>query len=170
MRFHLSKWYLDCVTDDGTTAILYWARLRWGILRIHYGAVLTHAPSHAPGDRHTLHPGDPPITDPDGSVRWSCPRLRVSGTWRRAATPAEQTLLDDDTGRIEWSGVCPRADAVLDIDGRAIRGLGYVERLTSTVPPGRLPFDELRWGRFLTPSEAVTWISWRGAKATARPW
>jgi hypothetical protein len=33
-----------------------------------------------------------------------------------------------------------------------------------TVAPWRLPIRELRWGRFLTASDALVWIRWRGAR------
>lgn len=32
-----------------------------------------------------------------------------------------------------------------------------------TIPPWRLPFEELRWGRFLSAEDALVWIHWRGA-------
>ncbi len=32
-----------------------------------------------------------------------------------------------------------------------------------TIPPWQLPFDELRWGRFLSAEDALVWIDWRGA-------
>src|SRR2546423_3960326 len=47
--------------------------------------------------------------------------------------------------------------------GGRLEGLGYAERLTMTIPPWRLPFEELRGGRFLSDGDALVWINWRGA-------
>jgi hypothetical protein len=38
--FSLSKWYMDCVADDGTAFVGYHARLRWRRLTIHYASIL----------------------------------------------------------------------------------------------------------------------------------
>jgi hypothetical protein len=50
----------------------------------------------------------------------------------------------------------------LNIAGRPVTGLGYVEVLTLTLPPWRLPIDELRWGRFCAADGGAVWIEWRG--------
>ena len=41
-------------------------------------------------------------------------------------------------------------------------GLGYVEFLEMTIPPWELPIRTLRWGRFTSSSDWVTWIDWQG--------
>jgi hypothetical protein len=58
--FRLSKWYLDCVADNGDAAVLYWASLRWGLLRLHYGATLLGLRDGDPTHRYTLRRGPPP--------------------------------------------------------------------------------------------------------------
>ena len=40
--FELSKWYADCVTEQGDALILYCAELRWRGPAIHYTSLLTH--------------------------------------------------------------------------------------------------------------------------------
>jgi hypothetical protein len=162
MRFSLSKWYLDCVSDAGEAVILYWARLRWGALRLDYGAALSHTTSGDSHHRHTLRPGPEPEPAADGTLEWRCSRLRADGVWRRSADGIARTLLDDSDGRIDWHCLCPRADATLRLDGHTVSGLGYVEHLTMTAGPAPLPFNELRWGRFLSPSDVLVWIEWRG--------
>jgi hypothetical protein len=51
-------------------------------------------------------------------------------------------------------------------DGAALSGLGYAERLTLSLPPWRLPIDELRWGRWIAADggRSLVWIDWRGAQ------
>ncbi len=57
----------------------------------------------------------------------------------------------------------PGADALLTIGGETVHGIGYAEFLEMTIPPWKLPIDELRWGRFVSPTDSVVWIDWKGA-------
>ncbi len=72
-------------------------------------------------------------------------------------------LLETAEGSITWDCRLPCAEARIELEAAGrLSGLGYAEQLTSSVKPWRLPFDELRWGRFLSPEHAVTWIEWGG--------
>lgn len=146
----MRKWYLDCVTRQGEPVVLYHAQVRWGALALRYASVLGGATSL----RHTPEPrveGD--------TVTFRAPRLGIDGTWR-ALAPAHEERLSDG---VEWWCVQPRAKVSLRLGDRALSGLGYVETLTLTRPPWRLPFDELRWGRFCAADRGAVWIEWRGA-------
>lgn len=56
----------------------------------------------------------------------------------------------------------PAADVkVLTQDGE-ITGRGYAEVLELTIPPWRLPIDELRWGRCVGDDRSIVWIDWNG--------
>jgi hypothetical protein len=70
--------------------------------------------------------------------------------------------MDNELGRVHWQGLAPRAQVALALDGRPLRGLGYAERLTLTVPPWRLPLRHLRWGRFVGPHASLIWMDWQG--------
>ena len=158
----LSKWYLDCVSDSGEVALLYWATLRWGPFGLRYGAALHRSPDAPPTARYTLHPGAPPDRHGDTGVRWVSDRLEIRARWDGGPPAIRRTLFDGPTGAIEWDCLLPRASASVTIGPHAVNGLGYVERLTMTLPPWRVPCDELRWGRFLSESEHLVWIDWRG--------
>jgi hypothetical protein len=43
------------------------------------------------------------------------------------------------------------------------KGLGYVDYLNLSVRPWRLPFDELRWGRYLSAQDSIIWMDFKGA-------
>jgi hypothetical protein len=45
-------------------------------------------------------------------------------------------------------------------------GLGYAECLTLTLPPWKLPMRQLRWGRFVSPDDALAWVDWKGEYST----
>jgi hypothetical protein len=149
VRFSLRKWYLDCVTAAGETVVLYQARLSWGPLALRYAGVL--------GGHTTLRATPEPSVDGD-TVSWNAPRLALEGTWRAVAPERRESLLPG----VEWRCVQPRARVSLQIGGRKLTGLGYVELLTLSIPPWRLPIDELRWGRFCSEERGAVWIEWRG--------
>ncbi len=151
--FHLSKWYLDCVTEDGRVFVAYSARLRWHALRLHYTTVL--------GGSSSLKPCPAPECSGD-RIEWRAPEIDVEGTWLALEAPVSETLYDAD-GRVEWNCLQPRGSTQVHFAGERLCGLGYVERLTMTVPPWRLPIEELHWGRLLTAAGSVVWIDWRGS-------
>jgi len=161
--FHVSKWYLDCVTETGDAAILYWASVRWGLLRLNYGAALVSLGDDPANQRCTLKPQTTPEHRTDGTVSWQCSRLDVDARWTSCADGVERTLLDDPRGYIRWNCLLPRADASVRVGQHTLQGRGYVECLTMSVKPWQLPLDELRWGRFISHSDSLVWISWRGS-------
>jgi hypothetical protein len=165
----LSKWYCDCVSDEGIAFIGYWAHLRWGILAIPYAATLYRPLDDGPRERYSLRGCTEPSTR-DNGLSWDCGRLGIRAAWTAAGVPAVQrVLLETPDGSVTWRCHFPRAQARIDLAGTGqVSGLGYAEHITLSVKPWRLPFEELRWGRFLSAEDAVTWIEWRGREA--RQW
>lgn len=165
MRFRMHKWYLDCVTASGEAAIVYSAQLHWGVLRLGYSAVILAELGHEPDQRQTWRT-DPPR--PDGQeLRWASSRLGAEGCWKQL-DPGPEVQLHDG---IRWRCHQPGGPARLRLgSGRVLTGLGYAEELTLELPPWRLPFDELRWGRFIADAgaPAMAWIQWR--KGLERGW
>jgi len=159
----LRKWYLDVVTDDGTAAILYWATVKVSGVRLGYAATLVTTPD---GDRlqsATPFAGDAPDAAEDGTIAVRHSELSVDGTWDPLDRAAERTLLDTDAGAVRWHALAPRCRVTCTIGDRTLTGLGYVELLTLTLPPWKLPIDTLHWGRLLTAEHSATWIRWEGA-------
>jgi hypothetical protein len=163
MSFLLSKWYMDCVSENGGAFIGYVASLRWRGLSLHYSSVLHYV--HGKEVEVDISLQESTIPQVKGSsIQWSSPRLGVSGKWEAIAQPIKRSLLEMPAGSIQWHCLQPRARAEISIgNGQRLAGLGYVEHLTMTIPPWRLPFDELRWGRFLSDEDSLVWINWRGA-------
>ncbi|MFI5178718.1 MAG: hypothetical protein ACHQO8_09145 [Vicinamibacterales bacterium] len=167
--FHLAKWYLDVVTDEGAVIIAYAARLRWGRLRLDYASVL-HAP---PGEstRETSTFGTTGLPELVGDrVTWRHRSLRFDGQWDRLAPPFEKCLLKVGDGDLIWTCVIPRSQATVELDGRPHRGIGYVEHLSLTIPPWDLPFNTLEWGRHASNAHSVVWIAWRGRDTRSFIW
>jgi len=160
--FVLSKWYFDCVAEDGRVLIGYLAELRWKSLTIRYQSLLLHSAGEGTQTSFSLRSSPPPsISGP--VLKWKSSPLRLEGTWTALEPPIRATILDSDAGTIEWHCLQPRATASVRIGkAAAICGLGYAEHLRMTIPPWRLPLKELRWGRFLSETDSLVWIDWRG--------
>ena len=160
--FSLSKWYCDCVSDEGVAFIGYRARMRWGLLTIPYAATLYKPADGVTRERYSTRGCVTPSVE-ENELRWDCSRLGVRAAWSPRAPAIHRVLFDSTEGSIEWRCHFPHAQARVDLaePGR-LSGLGYAEQLHLTMKPWRLPFEELRWGRLLTPDDAVIWIEWRG--------
>lgn len=169
--FLLEKWYADVVTAQGQGAIVYAARLRWGPLRIAYGATLVFSEGHARRVKTTVRRVALPWLDRDVAT-WQNAALGVEARWCRDAEPIESYLADGPDGAIRWQCHMPRAVARVQIGDAAFNGLGYVEQLELTIPPAKLPFrgGALCWGRYLSHRHAVVWIEWTGADPRQWVW
>jgi hypothetical protein len=78
---------------------------------------------------------------------------------------SEQRLLDSGDGWVDWRCEAARGDVIVECDNReTLRGDGYAECLSMTLPPWRLPIDTLRWGRWIAADgdRSVVWIDWHG--------
>lgn len=168
--FRLEKWYLDCVTPDGAVLIGYAARLDWGLVRLSYGARMTKAKDHPLAQHQSLSFGT--LVDGTGTISWANDRLKVRGEWTGGEPIAPTVVVNEPAGRIEWQ--CLGANCAVEVcsNGQAMVGTGYVEKLTMTIPPWKLPFTELRWGRFISDdrSSHLVWIDTRGAVPRTWVW
>lgn len=166
--FRLTKWYLDCVTPEGHATIAYVSDLSWRGLAFRYASVLRHADGRSTTRTSLMRTEPPAVRGP--VLRWSCPRLGASGTWQALVPAVAETLLSNRAGQVEWSCLQPAAKVTIRDAERAphsVAGLGYAERLVTTIAPWRLPIRELHWGRFvsLDARTSIVWIDWRGDHA-----
>lgn len=168
--FTLSKWYLDCVGSDGDALVAYAAEMRWGPLALRYASTLRRRPGTSVAVAGATLREVPWPMENGADVTWSAPRLGLEGRWAALDRPIEATVLESTDGSVLWRCLQPRARATLTHEGERIEGLGYVEVLTLTMPPWRLPIDELRWGRFLGERHALVWIDWRGPHSRRLVW
>jgi hypothetical protein len=165
---HLSKWYLDCVGPNGDTFIGYSARLSWHGFSIRYSSILTYDTRHGVRSLTSLRRAPSPHHE-DGAIGWEVPRLGVCGSWEPLSSPIERRLYDDANATVIWSCFQPSSRADIALGGAChLVGLGYVEHLEVTGAPWSLPLDELRWGRFITESETIVWVDWRGQNASTQ--
>jgi hypothetical protein len=164
--FTLTKWYLDCADETGRSAVLYWTALAWGRASIVWRSLSFSEPGRAATHRTTLAPALPPSCS-GTTILWGSEGLGCTVACTRRQPPISDRLLDRPSGTLDWTVAAPAAQVEVVLgDGRTVRGAGYVERLELTLPPWRLPIDDLRWGRWVShdATRSVVWIEWRGAE------
>jgi hypothetical protein len=134
--FELRKWYVDCVDEGGNVAIAYWAKLRWRYINLYYRTIALNGRERRCSE-----------------LEW-----RQSVSMEASAPPVHRRLYEHADGFVDWLCEMPRAKVRIG----EMRGEGYAELLHMTVPPWKLPIDELRWGRFIGGGKWAVWIEWRG--------
>lgn len=168
--FLLDKWYFDAVDERGRAAIVHAAVFRFGLIKLHYGAILASESSNAAHIQHaTIRAGDMPITSSRGTA-WTCDSLGLSisctplepHTPNAPQLPPPHRLLDRDDGLVDWAPIHHRAMVDLRTPDFSIRGLGYAERLTMTLRPWDLPINVMHWGRWIGESTSMVWLRWEG--------
>lgn len=161
--FAFTKWYLDCVDDEGRIAIGYWASLAWGGLALTWHALSVTEDGRRSVHRTALAGGGMPVCE-SNRILWRAPTLGCVLTADALSQPIARRLFASREGFVDWRCEAPAALVTLQIGGRPpMRGTGYVERLDLTTPPWRLPISELRWGRWMDNEAAhsLVWIDWR---------
>ena len=187
-RFHLTKWYLDAVADDGSAVLCYWLRMQWHCLVLH-GASVVEVPAD-PGQpvqqRSRWMRSAGPAPELRGlQVVWDSPAAGVHGVWqgssvRSASAPGVQHALLQD-GTLDWHCYVPggRVHALAEGGSQSLpnpaalcgrQAWGYAECLHMTLVPWRLPVQELRWGRAVNAGGSVVWIDWRGPRPQSLVW
>jgi len=162
--FSLVKWYLDCVTDEGDVAIVYCAELRWRGVHASVGSMLfgdgIGVSTRTSISRHR-------VSRDSSLISAELPKLGVSGRWEAGEIPFECTVYENGAGRVHWNCLQPRSEVAVRVEDRELRGIGYAECLTLTIPPWQLPMQTLRWGRFASPDHSLAWVDWQGSFGTS---
>jgi hypothetical protein len=160
--FELSKWYADCVTEEGAAAIVYHAELRWRAMTLHYSSLLKYTPGNAVRIDYSLRNRPGPAVHED-RIEWCSADWKAAGSWDELGPSHRNLLFESENGLLDWNCAAPRAAATMQVgDGPALNGWGYAEHLRLTIAPWRLPIRRLRWGRFVNHADALVWIDWSG--------
>lgn len=160
----VTKWYVDCVGDDGDVAIVYWLRLGWRSLALTFVSSLLFRDSGLPVaggrslvTRSRLARTGAPRVDGD-ALSWRMNEIEVE--MQRRAPAVSASFLGDV---VRWRCELPSADALVRVGDFTVRGRGYAEVLRIARAPWKLPIAELRWGRFTGEQSSAVWIDWRGS-------
>jgi hypothetical protein len=159
-NFHLNKWFLDFIGNNGETMIFYSAKLSWKGFVTHYASWIRYSPeSGVKVKSHFLNVQAPKLMDK--LITWHDDKFKVSGSWESAAKPLHTRIFDTDDGYLDWNCFQPASLVQLKIKDKIIHGNGYVEQLILTTPPWHIPMNDLRWGRFHSLQDTMVWIELR---------
>ena len=161
--FRLRKWYVDCVSADGTAFIGYAARIGLGPLPLVYQAALWSPPAGPGSSDFTMVPAQLPRLSGAG-LHWESRRLGIPGSWHGSPAAIRHVLLDTSAHFVEWRCHLPVCEASIESPAGNLRGPGYAEELLMRGNPASLPIQELCWGRFSSGDDHVVWIEWMGAQ------
>ncbi|MBT9448559.1 hypothetical protein ICN84_00545 [Akkermansia glycaniphila] len=170
--FSLTKTYLDCQTDNGTTIVCYASMLSLGHLKFRHASWLELLPDGTSKRRQTFIRGAMPENTEQGNILWQCRSLHAAGTWRPEHPSLPLQHLHTERGlTTDWHCLQPRSRVSLRLENRHYEGIGYAERLHMTLPPWKLPIDTLHWGRFLgDKGSTIIWIVWEGPSPVTLLW
>lgn len=160
-KFELQKWYFDCVGPHGKVFIGYAAKLRLYLISLNYGCTIT-VKNGKSEQKQSFSFGK--LKENKECLEWSNNSLGLNGKWIGKNGTNKNILYQGKEGKIVWQCLKPNASVLINQDGKIIEGVGYVEKLYITVPPWKLPFEELRWGRFISNNKKkyLIWIDWKG--------
>lgn len=168
--FHLDKWFLDFVSDDGESFIFYMAKLKYHGIAVPYTSIIHFDPKHGVKVSSRFKKVHYPIRNNDYLIEWNDPFFEIEGIWLADSNPIDQRVFDSEEGFLDWHCYQPSSEVTLKINGKKKYGRGYAEQLILTAPPWNIPMDELRWGRFGSDAGSFVWIDLNGTSPKKWLW
>lgn len=159
--FQLDKAYFDLVDNRGRVFIGYDAKLRWNNLKLGYKGWIIYKDSQGVLEKGEFLFKEDLVTLGGNEIFYQFGE--VNGSWVRDGESFEETLLDNTQGKIAWNCFQPRSDVILNYNSDLLLGKGYLEKISLTIPPWKLPIQELYWGRFHSAQNTLIWIRWVGS-------
>lgn len=150
------------VDNQGRVFIGYDARLHWKALKLGYRGFIIYQESQGVLEKGEFLFKEEPIARGDKKIFYRFGD--VNGCWVREGESVEETLLVSEQGKIAWSCIQPRSDVTLTYESELFSGKGYLEKISLTIPPWKLPIQELYWGRFHSAQNTLVWIRWVGSQ------
>ncbi len=159
-NFHLNKWFLDFIGNNGETMIFYAATLSFKGVVVHYASWINYNFNNGVTVKsHFRNVNLPEKTDE--LITWFDDKFKVSGSWQSLTKPIKARIFNDEEGYLDWHCWQPASKVKLNINNKNIEGHGYAEQLILTTPPWHIPMHDLRWGRFQSSNDTVVWIELR---------
>jgi hypothetical protein len=176
--FRFTKWYYDLLTPGGLAAMAYAAELSWRPAQLGYGQIFIQDAQGRTFSRSRLQKGQVIEETERGVLAWRSRPIGVSFTHERVDGGSSHELLSTSDGFVRWEVLHARSRALLELSDAPehlvehlathLGGAGYVERVTMTIPPWRLPLKQLRWGHFVGERSSMVWLAWDGPHTTSR--
>jgi hypothetical protein len=158
--FHLNKWFLDFIGENGEAMIFYAAKLTWHGWSVSYTSWLQYDAASGVLLKSRFRDVQLPQKKND-IITWGDIKFGVSGKWKSLANTIQERIFDSEEGFLDWQCFQPSSKVQIKINDRVTEGFGYVEQLILTIPPWKIPMDELRWGHFGSFENNIVWIELR---------
>ncbi len=160
-NFKLTKYYLDCISEDNNLIILYSAKLEWNLLKIGFMS-LFHKNHNDCVNEKSIYSNQTFPKFYDNTLVWENPKLNINCNFKLLQQPISADLSPENDGSVLWECLSPICDSEIYTDSLKIIGKGYLERLTLTKYPWELGLSNLYWGRFIADEDYIVWIIWEG--------
>jgi hypothetical protein len=153
---------MDATDEKGRAFIGYSAVLRWKLIKLFYNGFTFNSGTTSTILRRNSFSSRRLLEVSEEEVKWSL--LQAKGHWKRRAESFHEVLLRTSAGEVKWSCVFPKASATIQIGNHLLEknATGYVEKISISIHPWKIPIHELHWGRFLSPDHVIVWIRWIG--------
>ena len=99
-NFHLNKWFLDFIGNNGETMIFYAAKLSWKGFSVHYASWIHYNPESGVTVRSHFRNVQVPEKK-DKLITWHDDKFKVSGSWESIANPLHARIYDSDDGYLD---------------------------------------------------------------------
>lgn len=166
----LIKYYFDLITEDEDIFIGYSATLDMGTLKIPYSAIINTSPNYDSSEQQVLKKDS--IIIKDNQLLWNSPKIDVSGSFPIDNESISENLYSDDNLSINWELFKIDSEASIKYKSKDFNGRGYVEKLTLDVGSFVMPFNLLKWGRWISDDgeRNLVWIIGDGEVSIGKIW
>lgn len=169
-KFSVSKWFMDCVTEEGTCVIAYAAEMIKNGVVIPYKSLLVSEPGMVPMIKTKFKACEWPMVE-GKMIKWADKSFGIQGRWKQEGVGLKSRLLDSEDGILDWYCYQSSSSVKICLDsGDELKGNGYVEHLFLTIQPWKLNIEKLRWGRFICKDINIVWIGFTGPNARRWVW
>jgi len=157
--FSFVKWTMDCVTEQGDAVILYCSEIRWGRVHLVYTSALAVIGQQIERSSTLARFS---LSSRKGQVCVEVPRLDISGRWEALASPFKHVVFENSVGAVIWEFIQPKSFVHVRAMDKEFTGIGYVERMTLTLPPWELSMRQFSKGRFVSTKDSLVWFDLQG--------
>ena len=119
--FHLKKWFLDFVDENGGAMIFYAAKLTWHGCSASYTSWLRYEKSSGVVIRSRFSKVQMPHIN-DNVITWNDPKFGIAGTWESREKMVQARLFDSEEGFLEWKCYQPVSQVQLRINDFLLQG------------------------------------------------
>ena len=107
-NFHLEKWFLDCVTEEGQAIIFYAAKLKWKKWTVPYTSWLYYNTKSGLSNKSRFRNVTFPKIKND-NIYWNDNDFQVLGTWKQLSASIKAIIFSSQEGNLEWNCYHPNS-------------------------------------------------------------